>query len=92
MRTFISPYRTARAKTKALCNGYVEVFVDCPLEVCEERDVKGLYAKARAGEIKGFTGIDDPYEEPENPDLRLRTDQMSVDECVDAILTYLNEH
>lgn len=90
--TFISPYKAAREKAKTLCNNYVEIFVDCPIEVCEERDVKGLYAKVRAGEIKGFTGIDDPYEVPEDPDVRLCTDQMSVDECVDLIIQYLNEH
>ena len=90
--TFISPYKKAREQARNLCNNYVEVFVDCPIDVCEDRDVKGLYAKARAGEIKGFTGIDDPYEPPENPDIHLRTDQLSLDQCVDEIIKYLNEH
>lgn len=90
--TFISPYRKARAKARNLCKNFIEVHVDCPLETCEERDVKGLYAKARAGEIKGFTGIDDPYEAPENPELHLRTDKRTLDECVDEIIKYLRRH
>jgi adenylylsulfate kinase len=90
--TFISPYREARAKARHLCNNFIEVHVDCPLETCEDRDVKGLYARARAGEIKGFTGIDDPYEAPESPEISLQTDKMTLDECVDKILKYLYEH
>jgi adenylyl-sulfate kinase len=74
----ISPYRTDRGRARAIHEAvgvpFVEVFVDTPLEVCEARDPKGLYAKARAGEIKGFTGIDDPYEAPLRPDLRLTPD------------------
>jgi len=74
----ISPYRTDRDRARAIHEAagvpFVEVFVDTPLEVCEARDPKGLYAKARAGEIKGFTGIDDPYEAPVHPDLRLTPD------------------
>ena len=60
---------------------YYEVFVNCPIEVCEERDVKGLYAKARRGELKNFTGIDSPFEEPTDPDLEINTDIHSVEEC-----------
>jgi bifunctional enzyme CysN/CysC len=75
----ISPYRTDRDRARAIHESagvpFVEVFVDTPLEVCEARDPKGLYAKARAGEIKGFTGIDDPYEAPHHPDLRLTPDR-----------------
>ncbi len=71
----VSPYRAARNNARALHEAaeipFVEVFVDTPIDVCEQRDVKGLYAKARAGEISGFTGIDDPYEPPLNPELRL---------------------
>ena len=63
--------------------------VDCSLEQCEKRDVKGMYAKARAGEIKGFTGIDDPYEAPENPDLRVNTESDGLDESAATILNYL---
>lgn len=81
----ISPYRETRARARDMVGPFVEVFVDAPLEVCEARDVKGLYKKARAGEIPSFTGIDDPYESPETPEVHVRTDQMSVEECVDAI-------
>lgn len=89
--SFISPYRETRARIKDITNNYVEVFVDCPLEVCEERDVKGLYALARAGKIENFTGISDPYEEPQNPDVRVHTDATTVDECVDQIVKYLED-
>jgi adenylylsulfate kinase len=70
----------------------VEVFVDTPLEVCEQRDVKGMYAKARRGEIKNFTGIDDPYEAPANPELHLHTDRMTLEQEVDIIIDYLKKH
>jgi len=68
---------------------FVEVFVDTPLEVCEQRDSKGMYAKARRGEIKGFTGIDDPYEPPENPEIRLDTVNHSAEENARLIIEYL---
>jgi adenylylsulfate kinase len=68
---------------------FIEVFVDCSLDVAESRDPKGLYKKARAGEIKNFTGIDDPYEEPLNPEIHLQTDQMTLEEEVNAITDYL---
>ncbi len=88
----ISPYSAVRdecrAKTPAEAS-FVEVFVDTPLEVCEQRDTKGLYKKARAGEIKQFTGISDPYEAPTNPEITLYTHKQSLDECVSAIETYL---
>ena len=70
---------------------FIEIFVDCALEEAEKRDPKGLYKKARAGEIKNFTGIDDPYEEPLKPELHLRSDQMSLDEEVEAIINLLVE-
>ena len=70
---------------------FIEVFVDTPLEVCEQRDIKGLYAKARAGEIKGFTGIDDPYEAPRDPELRLDTVDKSPEECAVEIINYLED-
>ena len=71
----VSPYRAARNECRGLVgeNRFVEIFVDTPLEVCEQRDIKGMYAKARRGEIKGFTGIDDPYEEPLNPEIIVNT-------------------
>ena len=71
---------------------FIEVFVNAPLEVCEKRDPKGLYAKARAKQIKEFTGISAPYEAPAKADLELRTDQLSVSECVAQILEYLHIH
>jgi adenylylsulfate kinase len=68
---------------------FVEIYVKCPLEVCEQRDVKGLYGKARRGVVKQFTGIDDPYEEPENPEIVLETDQVNLEQCVEGILNCL---
>ncbi len=90
---FISPYRSDRnlARSIAPDGRFVEVYLDAPLEVCEQRDPKGLYARARAGEIKEFTGISAPYEAPLNPELTLRTDQFSVDECVTQILEILDK-
>lgn len=88
---FISPYQKARDKAREINNNFIEVFVDAPLSVCENRDVKGLYAKARAGEIKNFTGIDDPYEPPAEPDLHLHTDTENVDESVNKILKHLED-
>jgi bifunctional enzyme CysN/CysC len=91
--SFISPYRNDRARARAIAlqagAEFVEIFVDAPLAVCEQRDPKGLYQKARAGELKGFTGIDAPYEFPEDPEITVRTDQQSPAESVDAILTEL---
>ncbi len=91
--SFISPYRADRDAVRALMDAgdFVEVFVDAPLDVCEQRDVKGLYKKARAGEIPEFTGISAPYEPPERPELVLDTGRLSVAEGVDAILHYLEE-
>ena len=93
--SFISPYRADRDLVRALHEDadmpFLEVFVDAPLEVAEMRDPKGLYKKARAGEIKGFTGIDDPYEAPANPELHLRTDQLSVEQSVQQLLDLLEQ-
>jgi sulfate adenylyltransferase len=88
----ISPYRAVRDDVRAMTGeGFTEVFVDTPLEVCEERDIKGLYAKARRGEIKGFTGIDDPYEIPLNPEIRLTTTDATPQENAKYIINYLIE-
>ena len=88
--SFISPYRRDREVVRKLHEEaklpFLEVFVDCPLEEAERRDPKGLYKKARAGEMKGFTGIDDPYEPPERPELVLRTDRLSVADSVTELL------
>ncbi len=91
--SFISPYRTDRDAVRALMDegDFVEVFVDAPLDVCEERDVKGLYRKARAGEIPEFTGISAPYEAPERPELVLHTGRQTVQESVETMLQYLEE-
>lgn len=85
----IAPYTDIREEVRQRIGDFVEVYVNAPLAVCEERDVKGLYKKARAGEIKHFTGIDDPYEIPLNPDVECRTDKESVAECVAKILAKL---
>ena len=92
LTAFISPYRIDRDKVRnTLSNGeFIEVFVDAPLEVCEQRDPKGLYKKARAGEIKGFTGIDDPYEEPLEPELVLQAAEITPDILAAEIMDYLN--
>ncbi len=89
----VSPYRATRNDVRNMVgkDHYVEVFVDTPLEVCEQRDVKGLYAKARSGEIKGFTGIDDPYEEPNHAEIRLDTVKYSPEENARSIVDYLLE-
>jgi adenylylsulfate kinase len=88
---FISPYRKDRRMARSLSedDSFVEVFVDCPVEICEKRDPKGVYQKARQGIIKSFTGISAPYEPPERPELHLQTDQLSVGECVHRIMSYL---
>lgn len=88
---FISPYRADRDRVRSTLNDgdFVEIFVDAPLEVCEARDPKGLYKKARAGELKGFTGIDDPYEAPLKPELRLDAATKSAEELADEVLEYL---
>jgi adenylylsulfate kinase len=87
----ISPYRAIREEVKQTIGDFLEVFVNAPLNVCEGRDVKGLYAKARSGEIKGFTGIDDPYEPPTNPEVECRTDLEELDESVNKIWQKLIE-
>jgi len=87
----ISPYRVVRKEVRAMIGHFVEVYVNAPLDVCEHRDVKGLYRKARAGLLPGFTGIDDPYEEPISPEIECRTDRESVDQSVDKIVRYLED-
>ncbi|QPG75656.1 Adenylyl-sulfate kinase [Brettanomyces nanus] len=93
LTSFISPYKKDRDAARKLHQDaelpFVEVFVDVPIEVAEKRDPKGLYKKARQGIIKNFTGIDDPYESPEHPEIHLHTDKQSVEECVETILDYL---
>jgi adenylyl-sulfate kinase len=89
--SFISPYREHRQWGRDILEGYIEIYVEAPLEICEQRDPKGLYKKARAGELSQFTGIDDPYEAPETPDIHLPTHQMEIEECVEKIMGFLEE-
>ena len=96
LSSFISPYKNDRDEVRALHAAadiaFIEVHVDCSLEEAERRDPKGLYKKARAGEIKNFTGIDDPYEAPTDPEIHLHTDQMTLEEEVQIILDYLHDN
>lgn len=87
----ISPYRNIRDEVRQIIGNFVEVFVDAPLEVCEQRDVKGLYKKARAGEIKEFTGISDPYEPPLNPEVICESHNETPEESAEKILQKLRE-
>ncbi|MBF1989951.1 adenylyl-sulfate kinase [Fischerella thermalis] len=87
----ISPYRNIREEMRQRIDNFVEVYVNAPLDVCERRDVKGLYQKARSGQIKNFTGIDDPYEPPLNADIECRTDLESLEESVSKVLAKLEE-
>ena len=89
----ISPYREIRDEARQMMdNRFIEVYVKASVEVCEERDVKGLYAKARSGEIKEFTGVSDPYEEPTNPEITVETESQSPEESAQQILTYLEDN
>jgi adenylylsulfate kinase len=85
----ISPYRAMRDELKARIANFVEIYVNAPLAVCEQRDTKGLYRKAHAGEISNLTGVNDPYEPPLHPDLECRTDQETIADCVAKILRYI---
>ena len=87
----ISPYRAVREEVRQRIGSFVEVYVSTPLAVCEERDVKGLYKRARAGEIKQFTGIDDPYEPPLNPEVECKTQQETLEQSVNKVLGQLAE-
>lgn len=92
LTAFISPYRADRLRVRQLFDpdDFVEVYCRCPLEVCEARDVKGMYRRARAGEIRDFTGISSPYEEPLTPDLTVNTGRLSLEECVEQVISCLN--
>ena len=87
----ISPYRATRDKVRARIDKFVEVFVDCPIDACIDRDVKGLYRKALAGEIKEFTGVSDPYEAPLNPEITVHTDRETPAESAARIIAYLEQ-
>ncbi len=87
----ISPYAAVRREVRERIGAFVEVYVNAPVQICEQRDVKGLYKKARAGEIQGFTGIDDPYEPPTAPEIECRTDRETVEESASKIVRCLEE-
>lgn len=87
--SFISPYRERRARSRHEIGEFIEIYVECPVEECAKRDVKGLYAKAFAGEIESFTGVSDPYEEPESPEIVCHTAQETPEESAAKIITYL---
>jgi adenylylsulfate kinase len=91
LTAFISPYRVDRNRARALVapEDFVEIYCRCPLQICEERDVKGLYRKARRGEVQDFTGISAPYEEPENPELVIDTGKQQLADCVGEVVQYL---
>ena len=91
---FISPFRSDRDMVRSIVkpNEFIEIFVDAPLDVCESRDPKGLYKKARAGEIKQFTGIDSPYEPPLHAEIHIHTNEKSVDDCAQEVISWLQMH
>ncbi|MEM0467338.1 MAG: adenylyl-sulfate kinase [Candidatus Thermoplasmatota archaeon] len=89
--SFVSPYQTHREYARRILGSFVEIYVKCPLEVCIQRDVKGMYKKARTGEIKAFTGVDDVYEEPKHPDLILYSDKETIDESTQNVIKKLKE-
>ncbi|BDS14451.1 adenylyl-sulfate kinase [Aureispira anguillae] len=93
INSFISPTRSIRQMAKDIIGAedFIEIYINTPLEICEARDVKGLYQKARKGEIKGFTGIDAPYEAPLNPDVEVKTANLTIEESVDLIYNHLSE-
>ncbi|MBN2408414.1 MAG: adenylyl-sulfate kinase [Candidatus Aminicenantes bacterium] len=91
LTSFISPYREVRARSRREIGNFIEVYAKCALEECIRRDVKGMYQKAIRGEIKEFTGISDPYEEPENPEILLQTDKETIEESVAIVLKKLEE-
>ncbi|MFI5218026.1 MAG: adenylyl-sulfate kinase [Bacteroidia bacterium] len=91
LTAFISPFREDRNRVRSIVekNEFAEIFVNCPLEICEQRDVKGLYKKARAGEIADFTGISSPFEPPLQVELEIKTDQLRIDESVEKVVSYI---
>lgn len=91
LATFVSPYREQRRNARKEIERFVEVYVRCPVEICMKRDAKGMYRKALEGKIKHFTGVDDPYEEPEHPELILNTDTESIEESVKKVMHTIEE-
>jgi adenylyl-sulfate kinase len=89
--SFISPYEKQREGLRNNIENFIEVFVDTSLDICESRDPKGMYKMARAGEIKSFTGVSDPYESPKNPDIHLSSGESSIDDCAETVIDYLKK-
>jgi adenylylsulfate kinase len=94
LTAFISPFRHDRNTVRTMVEGgeFIEIFCNTSLEVCEQRDVKGLYKRARAGEVSDFTGISSPYEIPENPEIMVQTGEVGLEECANQVITYLQTH
>lgn len=93
LTAFISPFRSDRDRIRALVqpDEFIEIYCSAPIEICEQRDVKGLYAKARTGEIPNFTGISSPYEPPHKPELVIDTGNQALEDCVETVINYLSE-
>mgnify|MGYP001121168905 CR=1 FL=1 len=91
LATFVSPYRERREKTRKEIGNFIEIYTKCPVKICIKRDAKGMYKKALAGEIKNFTGVDDPYEEPLEPEIVINTGTETIEESVDKVLHKLEE-
>jgi adenylylsulfate kinase len=90
--SFITPYQESRDLSRVKCKNYIEIYVATSLEECESRDVKGLYKRVRDGEIKNFTGIDDPFEEPENPELKIFTKDRRPEDCAEEVIEYIKKY
>lgn len=90
--SFISPYSETRDAVRSICRNFIEVYVKTSLEECEKRDVKGLYKKVRDGQIKNFTGVDDPYESPASPEVVIETEKQTVEDSVETIMSYLRKY
>ncbi|MEA3500228.1 MAG: adenylyl-sulfate kinase [Candidatus Marinimicrobia bacterium] len=88
--SFVSPYKESREFVRNICKNVIEIYVSTPLETCEKRDTKGLYKKARNGEIENFTGVNDPYEEPQNPEITIDTSKMSIEKATKKVMKYIN--
>ncbi len=86
---FVSPYQQMRNFTRGLCENFIEVYVDCSIEECKRRDIKGMYQKAERGEIKDFTGVQDPFEKPKNPEITVNTEKEIIDQSVQKIINYI---
>ena len=89
--SFVSPYKESREFVRDLCDNFIEIYISTPLEICEKRDTKGLYKKARNGEIENFTGVNDPYEEPQNPEITIDTGKLSIEKATKKVMEYINK-